>query len=296
MGVGVGQSHGRAARWVHRAELAPEHRTPGLAGLDEAAPAHACPPRRTYKQKDKLTMLDEAATPALNACLPRRCPHPEQVSPALAAGCTVVLKPSELTPLTGGWAGSRLGARLAGCAGLPCTRRSLPLLSGAGILTGRHLPARPRAALALAELGCRAGLPPGVLNVLAGDAAAIGDAMMASPVVRGALAWGSGPRLETIRSRALAALHADAAWPVHQPPRRPAQPPLLLLSPARCLPVQVRKFGFTGSTAVGKKLMKARAGHSGMGRAQQCGQQPGIVGALLGCSVGQHATATPPCA
>ncbi len=52
-----------------------------------------------------------------------------QVAPALAAGCTVVLKPAELTPLT---------------------------------------------ALALTELAERAGLPDGVLNVVMGDAPAIG--------------------------------------------------------------------------------------------------------------------------
>jgi acyl-CoA reductase-like NAD-dependent aldehyde dehydrogenase len=52
-----------------------------------------------------------------------------QVSPAIAAGCTVVLKPAELTPLT---------------------------------------------ALALAELADRAGVPDGVLNVVLGDAPAIG--------------------------------------------------------------------------------------------------------------------------
>jgi hypothetical protein len=52
-----------------------------------------------------------------------------QVAPALAAGCTVVLKPSEQTPLT---------------------------------------------ALALAELAERAGLPDGALNIVMGDAAAIG--------------------------------------------------------------------------------------------------------------------------
>jgi hypothetical protein len=53
-----------------------------------------------------------------------------QVAPALAAGCTVVLKPSELTPLT---------------------------------------------ALALTELAERAGLPDGCLNVVMGDAPAIGE-------------------------------------------------------------------------------------------------------------------------
>lgn len=62
-----------------------------------------------------------------------------KVGPALAAGCTVVLKPAPETPLT---------------------------------------------ALALAELGQRAGLPPGVLNVVTGDAVAIGQALFDAPEVR----------------------------------------------------------------------------------------------------------------
>jgi succinate-semialdehyde dehydrogenase/glutarate-semialdehyde dehydrogenase len=63
-----------------------------------------------------------------------------KTAPAIAAGCTVVLKPSELTPLT---------------------------------------------ALALAELGKRAGLPDGVFNVVPTNTAkAVGDALMASPLVR----------------------------------------------------------------------------------------------------------------
>jgi succinate-semialdehyde dehydrogenase/glutarate-semialdehyde dehydrogenase len=62
-----------------------------------------------------------------------------KVAPALAAGCTVVLKPAPETPLT---------------------------------------------ALALAELGVRAGLPAGALNVVTGDAAAIGDVFCEHPDVR----------------------------------------------------------------------------------------------------------------
>uniref|UniRef100_A0A061QXJ1 Succinate-semialdehyde dehydrogenase, mitochondrial n=1 Tax=Tetraselmis sp. GSL018 TaxID=582737 RepID=A0A061QXJ1_9CHLO len=81
-----------------------------------------------------------------------------KVAPALAAGCTVVLKPAEATPLT---------------------------------------------ALALAELAHRAGIPPGVINVVTGDANAIGNTLLASEAVR--------------------------------------------------------KIGFTGSTAVGKKLMAGAA-------------------------------------
>jgi len=59
--------------------------------------------------------------------------------PALAAGCCIVVKPSEETPLT---------------------------------------------ALAFTKLVESAGVPPGVFNVLCGDAPAIGDAMTASPTVR----------------------------------------------------------------------------------------------------------------
>jgi succinate-semialdehyde dehydrogenase/glutarate-semialdehyde dehydrogenase len=62
-----------------------------------------------------------------------------KVAPALAAGCTVVLKPAPETPLT---------------------------------------------ALALAELGVRAGLPAGTLNVVTGDAEAIGDVFCEHPDVR----------------------------------------------------------------------------------------------------------------
>lgn len=79
--------------------------------------------------------------------------------PALAAGCTVVIKPSELTPFS---------------------------------------------ALALCVLAERAGIPKGVINVIIGDATAIGGEMTSNPVVK--------------------------------------------------------KLSFTGSTAVGKKLMAQCAG------------------------------------
>ena len=62
-----------------------------------------------------------------------------KISPALAAGCTVVVKPAPETPL---------------CA------------------------------LALAELAVRAGFPAGVLNVITGDAAAIGGELTSNPDVR----------------------------------------------------------------------------------------------------------------
>ena len=62
-----------------------------------------------------------------------------KVSPALAAGCTVVVKPAEATPYS---------------------------------------------AFALAELAQRAGFPPGVLNVITGDAPSIGGEMCANTTVR----------------------------------------------------------------------------------------------------------------
>jgi succinate-semialdehyde dehydrogenase/glutarate-semialdehyde dehydrogenase len=62
-----------------------------------------------------------------------------KVSPGLAAGCTIVLKPAEQTPFS---------------------------------------------ALALAELAARAGFPKGVLNIITGDAPAIGKELCTNPVVR----------------------------------------------------------------------------------------------------------------
>jgi succinate-semialdehyde dehydrogenase/glutarate-semialdehyde dehydrogenase len=62
-----------------------------------------------------------------------------KAGPALAAGCTVVLKPASATPFS---------------------------------------------ALALAELGEQAGLPPGVFNVITGDSGAIGTELTTNPIVR----------------------------------------------------------------------------------------------------------------
>ena len=62
-----------------------------------------------------------------------------KAAPALAAGCTVVIKPASQTPLS---------------------------------------------ALALGELAQRAGLPPGVINVVTGGAAAIGGELTSNPIVR----------------------------------------------------------------------------------------------------------------
>ncbi len=62
-----------------------------------------------------------------------------KLGPALAAGCTAVIKPSELTPLS---------------------------------------------AIAIGELAVEAGFPPGVVNIVTGDAATIGDAFFDDDRVR----------------------------------------------------------------------------------------------------------------
>lgn len=67
------------------------------------------------------------------AMITRKC------APALAAGCPVVIKPAELTPLS---------------------------------------------ALALAELGERAGIPAGIINVVTGKSSEIGGEMTSNPTVR----------------------------------------------------------------------------------------------------------------
>lgn len=64
---------------------------------------------------------------------------PRKAAPALAVGCTMVLKPASATPLS---------------------------------------------AMALAELADRAGLPPGVFNVVPGAASAVGDELITNPKVR----------------------------------------------------------------------------------------------------------------
>jgi len=69
-----------------------------------------------------------------------------KVAPALAVGCTVVIKPAPDTPLT---------------------------------------------ALALAELALQAGIPAGVLNVITGDAEAIGKELTTNPIVRAITFTGS---------------------------------------------------------------------------------------------------------
>ena len=84
------------------------------------------------------------------------------------------------------------------------TRKVAPALAAGCAMVCKPAAQTPLSALALAELGERAGIPPGLFSVLTGPAAEIGEAFTSSPVVR--------------------------------------------------------KLTFTGSTAVGKKLLAACAG------------------------------------
>jgi succinate-semialdehyde dehydrogenase/glutarate-semialdehyde dehydrogenase len=91
---------------------------------------------------DKRIVVIKQPVGVCGAITPWNFPHSmitRKVAPALAAGCTVILKPAEQTPFS---------------------------------------------ALALAELAERAGFPKGVLNILTGDAPAIGGELCAHPAVR----------------------------------------------------------------------------------------------------------------
>jgi succinate-semialdehyde dehydrogenase/glutarate-semialdehyde dehydrogenase len=100
----------------------------------DVIPGHL-PGRRIVVTKEPIGVV-AAITPwnFPNAMITRKC------APALAAGCTVVVKPAEDTPLS---------------------------------------------ALALAELAQRAGIPAGVFNIVTtDDPAAVGDELCANPLVR----------------------------------------------------------------------------------------------------------------
>jgi succinate-semialdehyde dehydrogenase/glutarate-semialdehyde dehydrogenase len=93
-------------------------------------------------QADKRIMVLRQPVGVVAAITPWNFPSAmitRKAGPALAAGCTMVLKPATLTPFS---------------------------------------------ALALAELACRAGIPPGVFNVVTGSASAIGGEMSTNPTVR----------------------------------------------------------------------------------------------------------------
>jgi succinate-semialdehyde dehydrogenase/glutarate-semialdehyde dehydrogenase len=64
------------------------------------------------------------------------------------------------------------------------TRKVGPALAAGCTVVSKPATQTPYSALALAELGERAGLPPGVFNVVTGKASAIGGEMTANPTVR----------------------------------------------------------------------------------------------------------------
>ncbi len=105
----------------------------GKRAYGEVIPAHAAD-RRIVCIKQGIGVV-AAITPWNFPC----AMITRKLGPALASGCTVVLKPASATPFS---------------------------------------------ALALAELACQAGVPPGVFNVVTGSASAIGGALTASPNVR----------------------------------------------------------------------------------------------------------------
>ncbi|MFM7624861.1 MAG: NAD-dependent succinate-semialdehyde dehydrogenase [Gammaproteobacteria bacterium] len=64
------------------------------------------------------------------------------------------------------------------------TRKLGPALAAGCTFVCKPAPQTPFSALALAELGSRAGLPAGVFNVVTGDAEAIGGELTSNPLVR----------------------------------------------------------------------------------------------------------------
>jgi succinate-semialdehyde dehydrogenase / glutarate-semialdehyde dehydrogenase len=64
------------------------------------------------------------------------------------------------------------------------TRKCAPALSAGCTIVVKPAEATPFSAFALAELASRAGIPPGVLNILTGDPVAIGIEMTSHPLVR----------------------------------------------------------------------------------------------------------------
>ena len=64
------------------------------------------------------------------------------------------------------------------------TRKAGPALAAGCVMVVKPATATPYSALALAELGERAGLPPGVFSVITGSSAEIGAEMTSNPIVR----------------------------------------------------------------------------------------------------------------
>jgi len=64
------------------------------------------------------------------------------------------------------------------------TRKAGPALAAGCTFVCKPATQTPYSALAMAELAARAGVPPGVLNILTGSATAIGGEMTSNPIVR----------------------------------------------------------------------------------------------------------------
>jgi succinate-semialdehyde dehydrogenase / glutarate-semialdehyde dehydrogenase len=64
------------------------------------------------------------------------------------------------------------------------TRKCAPALAAGCTFVVKPAPQTPFSALAMAELSVRAGIPPGVFNVVTGDAIAIGGEFTGSPIVK----------------------------------------------------------------------------------------------------------------
>jgi succinate-semialdehyde dehydrogenase/glutarate-semialdehyde dehydrogenase len=64
------------------------------------------------------------------------------------------------------------------------TRKAGPALASGCTVVCKPASQTPYSALAMAELAARAGVPPGVFNVVTGSARAIGEEMTGSPIVR----------------------------------------------------------------------------------------------------------------
>ena len=64
------------------------------------------------------------------------------------------------------------------------TRKAGPALAAGCTVVARPATATPFSALALCELGERAGIPPGVFNVITGPSGDVGGEMTANPIVR----------------------------------------------------------------------------------------------------------------
>jgi len=94
-----------------------------------------------------------------------------KAGPALAAGCTMVVSVcAAITP----W---NFPAAMI-------TRKAGPALAAGCTMVVKPATATPYSALALAELGERAGIPAGVFSVITGSSSEIGTEMTSNPIIR----------------------------------------------------------------------------------------------------------------